>query len=376
MDVNSLKELQKITTPKSFTKGEYICYEGQPGNEMYIILKGLVGVYICSPIGAMTEVSRINEGEFFGEMAIFDSLPRSASCIALEDTVCVAINEENIENLFTCCPKIAKKLVVTMSGRIRHLNKELYKSNKKVRKRKVAKFTIPTAYGFSHIVSEPYQAPKYFQSATHVCPVCKEEVSTVGIKRNILSPRKIGVDGRIQYYECDPLWYEVMACPHCHYSNHYLNFFLVDTEEIETIKQLIKKEHLPVLERVEKKSAFDSLVHSYLQAIHINEHISQDDYELIGTLWLKLYWLGRDSGDQRFAKYCAKNSVKKLRVALDGEHIADDESKNYIALSLAYMLYVLEEKEDALDYCSLVTDCADSRIKDKALRLKIAIEKQ
>ena len=150
----------------------------------------------------------------------------------------------------------------------------------------------------------------------------------------------------------------------------------MDTEEIETIKQLIKKEHLPVLERVEKKSAFDSLVHSYLQAIHINEHISQDDYELIGTLWLKLYWLGRDSGDQRFAKYCAKNSVKKLRVALDGEHIADDESKNYIALSLAYMLYVLEEKEDALDYCGLLVECEDARIKDKALRLKIAIERQ
>ena len=376
MDGNSLKQLQKITTPKSFKKGEYICYEGQPGNEMYIILKGLVGVYICSPIGAMTEVSRINEGEFFGEMAIFDNLPRSASCIALEDTVCVAINEENIETLFICCPQIAKKLVVTMSGRIRHLNKELYKSNRKVRKRRVAKFVIPTAYGFSHVVSEPYQAQKYFEKSTHICPVCKEKVSTMGIKRNILSTRKIGGDGRIYYYECEPMWYEVMTCSHCHYSNYYLNFFSVETDEIKTIKQIIEREHLPILEDGNKKTAFDSLVYSYLQAIHINEYINQDDYELIGTLWLKLYWLAKDSGDQRFAKYCGKNAVKKLRVALDGEQIPDGESRYFIALSLAHILYVLDEKEDSLEYCSIVTESADANIREKALKLKIAIEKQ
>lgn len=342
---------------------------------MYIVLKGTVGVYICSPIGTMTEVSRVDEGQFFGEMAIFDNMPRSASCIALEDTLCVAINEENIETLFTCCPKIAKKLVANMSGRIRNLNKELYKSNRKMRKRRVTKFSVPASYGFSHVVSQPYQAPKYIQTSMYTCPVCSETVSVMGIRRNVLSIRKIELDGKIEYYECEPLWYEVISCSHCHYSNHYLNFFSLESEEAEKIKELIKNEHLPVLEDREKKTPFDMLVYSYLQAIHINEHINQDDYELIGTLWLKLYWLGRDSGDQRFAKYCAKNAAKKLRVAIDGAQIQEGENKWFLALSLAYLLYGLNEKEDALEYCGIVIDCPEDRLKQRALKLKQMIEK-
>lgn len=374
MDESNLKELQKITTPKDFSKGEYICHEGQPGSEMYIILKGCVGVYICSPMGDQTEVSRIGEGGFFGEMAIFDNLPRSASCIALEDTVCVAIDEENIETLFTCCPDIAKKIVVSMSGRIRQLNKELYKSNRKIKNHRVANFAIPAAYGFSHVVAEPYQSPKYFDTSTHTCPVCKEPVTTMGIRRNILSARKVREDGRVYYYECDPLWYEVIKCPNCHYSNHYQNFFAVEPEEIETIKQIVEKEHIPVLEDCKKDTAFDLLVIKYLQAIHINEHINQDNDELIGTLWLKLYWLGEDSGDNHFAEYCAKNAVKNFKMALDEVNSFGSVRKCAIALYIAYLLHVLDENDEALDYCSIASECSDNKLVERTKRLKEMID--
>lgn len=60
---------------------------------MYIILKGSVGIFITSVIGTLTQVATIKVGDFFGEMAIFDNLPRSASCIALEDTMAVDQDE-------------------------------------------------------------------------------------------------------------------------------------------------------------------------------------------------------------------------------------------------------------------------------------------
>ena len=97
MREETIVQLRKISTPKQFVKDDYICNEGQPGNEMYIILKGSVGVFVTNAIGTLTYVATIGAGDFFGEMAIFDNLPRSASCIALEDTLCVAINEENID---------------------------------------------------------------------------------------------------------------------------------------------------------------------------------------------------------------------------------------------------------------------------------------
>ncbi len=89
--------LRKMSTPKQFAKDEYICYEGQPGDEMYIILKGSVGVFLVNAVGTLNQVAVIESGNFFGEMAIFDNLPRSASCIALEDTVTVAVNKDNLQ---------------------------------------------------------------------------------------------------------------------------------------------------------------------------------------------------------------------------------------------------------------------------------------
>ena len=86
MNAETIKQLQKVSVPRTFAKDEYICYEGQPGNEMYIILKGLVSICLTSAIGTLIEVDQLKSGDFFGEMAIFDNLPRSASCIALEDT--------------------------------------------------------------------------------------------------------------------------------------------------------------------------------------------------------------------------------------------------------------------------------------------------
>ena len=61
-------------------------------------------------------------------MAIFDNLPRSASCIAMEDTVCAAVDKENLQEFLATCPDIAKRMLEKMSGRIRKLDAELYQN--------------------------------------------------------------------------------------------------------------------------------------------------------------------------------------------------------------------------------------------------------
>ena len=98
MRADTIMQLRKISKPKQFAKDDYICQEGQPGNEMYIILKGSVGIFVTNTLGTLNQVATMTEGGFFGEMAIFDDLPRSASCIAMEDTICVAVDKSNLRN--------------------------------------------------------------------------------------------------------------------------------------------------------------------------------------------------------------------------------------------------------------------------------------
>ncbi len=371
MRADTIAQLRKISKPKQFAKDDYICYEGQPGSEMYIILKGSVGIYVTNTLGTLNQVAIMKEGGFFGEMSIFDNLPRSASCIALEDTICMAVDKDNLKEFLVTCPDIAIQMLNNMSGRIRNLNDELYKSNRESEKLVVKKFRMPEEYGFRHIVKEPYQDPKFLTKYEQKCPICGKLIQVVDIKRNVLQVRHVDLDSRITYMACDPLWYEVLSCPHCYYSNHYLRFFSVNELERDNIAQILEKEHRPVVEdREVDRSDFDVLVLKYLQAIHLNETINPNANVWIGGLWRNLYWLVKDSLDEKFANYCAKHAIEKFEKAMEKNEIFDDISRGSTALSLASMLLACGEDKDAKLYLDIAVDCPDKRIKENAIQLQ------
>lgn len=364
---DSILQLRKLSTPKMFPKDDYICYEGQPGDEMYIILKGSVGVFITNAIGTLNQVATIPTGDFFGEMAIFDKLPRSASCIALEDTLAVAITEDNLQEFLAVCPKIAKQMMESMSGRIRKLNAELYQNNKVVANRHVPKFEIPSSYKTGHVVKAPYNDPAFVMEYRQACPVCGKAVVVRTLKRNALQERGFDTDCRVTYAGCEALWYEVISCNACYYSNHYLKFFSLTNQERDIIEPILQKEHAAVMEsRLERRSDFDYLVIRYLQAIHLNEHINPGGYALVGGLWRNLYWLSKDVSNTEFAKYCARQAVEKYRLALDEEQIKDTLGKCTTALSLASMLIYCGDYAECQRFVDIALECPDERVRGKA----------
>ncbi len=378
MNAETIKQLQKVSTPKTFQKDEYICYEGQPGNEMYIILKGMVGVYLTSAFGTVTEVAQLKEGDFFGEMAIFDNLPRSASCIALEDTISVAINKDNIMGFLTSCPEMTAKILEHLSGRIRKMNDDLYKNpqNQKA-KPDIPRFAIPVEYGFSHMVKEPYQEPKILMQDRQKCPICGVPIRISDIKRHMMKVKKINTDCRIEYMSCEPLWYDVYSCPHCGYANHNVNFFKVNQADVERIHKILEEEHMPILRQKDvKRSEFDMLVLKYLQAIHLNEHIHGNDNTLIGSLWLKLYWLAKDSGDEKFTKYCASKASEKIKTAIDNEEIQDKFNLSMMALSLANLLELEGDDDAASNYSAIALDCPNEKVLNCAVSYRDKLSKK
>ncbi|MBQ4068177.1 MAG: DUF2225 domain-containing protein [Lachnospiraceae bacterium] len=376
MQAETILQLKKISEPKQFVAKDYICCEGQPGDEMYIILKGSVGIYITSVIGTLTQVATIKEGDFFGEMAIFDNLPRSASCIALEDTITVAINKDNLEKFLEACPEIARQMLEKMSGRIRKLNNELYQNTRFVKNRFVPKFSIPTVYNSGHVVKAPYQDPHLVNEYKQKCPICGKVVTVKDLKRNILEEKSFEVDGRIIYLGCDPLWTEIISCPHCYYTNHYLKFFSINNFEYEVVEKLLFSEHKTVVEdRLERRGDFDIMVMKYLQAININEHINPGANILIGGMWRNLYWMCKDVSDKEFAKYCARNVIDKYKKAIDQDEIYDASSRAAIALSLTNMMYVCGEYKDIMRYISIATESPNEKVKNMALRVKEHLEK-
>jgi len=377
MREEKIEALRKISMPKHFFKDEYICYEGQPGEEMYIVLKGSVGVFLVNAVGTLNQIAVIESGNFFGEMAIFDSLPRSASCIALEDTITVAIDKENLQEFLAACPDMAKQILENMSGRIRKLDEELYKNNRFVKNRHVPRFAIPIEYAGEHRVRKPYQDPQRFVEYKQACPICGKAVSVKEVKRNALEIREFAMDCRVYYTGADPLWNEVISCPHCYYTNHYLSFFGMNNFEFEEVKKLLWNEHRPVVEaRFEKRTDFDILVMQYLQAIHINEHINAGGNTLIGNLWRSLYWLAKDANDRKFMVYCAEKALEKFQCSIKENRFLDAVEKGVTALSLANLLAFRNEWKDALRYVTIALDCPEEHVAENAAKMKAQIERR
>ncbi len=363
MREDTIAQLKKIATPKLFKTDEYVCYEGQPGSEMYIILKGSVGIFLTSPIGTLNQVATIKEGGFFGEMAIFDNLPRSASCIALEDAICVAVNQDNLQDFLAACPDIAKQMLENLSGRIRKLDAELYKNNRFVKNRHVPKFEIPVEYSYSHVVKPPYQNERFLAEYSQACPICGKAIKVTDIKRNSLEARNVSLDCRFQYVMCEPLWYEVVSCPHCQYTNHYLKFFSVNNFEYDVVTDVLSKEQRPVVKHnPESRSEFDNLILRYLQAIHINEHINPGANALIGGMWRNMYWLSKDAEDEKFAAYCARKAANKLKAAIDGNEIMNPNDKAAIAIVLASLMMYCGGSAEIPEYIRIGLECTDKRI--------------
>lgn len=373
MAIKNQLELERLSKPKYFDKDEYVCYEGQLGKEMYIVLRGSIGVFITGVLGNLTKVATIGEGQFFGEMAIFDKQPRSASCIALEDTVCIAIDKSNLQKFLETCPDMAEVIMSGMSNRIRKLNEELYKRSQSNKKKKTVAFSLPLQFSFSHNVKEPVQDPNYIQLLNQPCPICNGMVTAKTLRRNLLQIREVEETGRAIYYNADPLWLDVTRCPHCTYSNTTNKFFTIDDNEVDRIKLILKTQHASVIKKNEDvlKSVFDNVILTYLQSIHINEALNSDDKATIGMLWLNLHFACKDAGDIKLSTHCARNAIKKLRVLIDDDAIVDLDEKAQIALYVASLLKLIGQKASSAEYCDVAIESAkNGNIKMRAEKFK------
>ncbi len=88
---NELELLYSYMNTEKYCKGETLFNEGDSGEVMYIVLSGSVSISVNTPDGKVLEIAEIISGNFFGEMSIFDSVVRSATCTPKCDTTVLSL---------------------------------------------------------------------------------------------------------------------------------------------------------------------------------------------------------------------------------------------------------------------------------------------
>ena len=118
--IHVLESLQERT----YLKGETIFAQGDIGRALFIVFSGKIALSRLSPATHKDEViAEVNPGEFFGEMALLEEMPRTASACALEETKVFMLFKIKLETLFFSRPQIgviiAAQLAKIMSARLR-----------------------------------------------------------------------------------------------------------------------------------------------------------------------------------------------------------------------------------------------------------------
>jgi CRP/FNR family cyclic AMP-dependent transcriptional regulator len=108
----------------SFKKGDYIFREGDAADVMYMIHKGKV--QISKGTGTFNEKIRVlGEGEFIGEMAVINSMPRSASAVAVENCVLIKMDRESFDETVMKNHEFSVSVIRLLSERLRETDELL-----------------------------------------------------------------------------------------------------------------------------------------------------------------------------------------------------------------------------------------------------------
>ncbi len=116
--------------------GEVVFEEGDPSDRMYVIASGRIGISMNGVSAPKEPMLVLGPGECFGEMGIYDDLPRSATAIAVEESFLFALDKHRLRGLMASFPELAVGLLRGLSQRLRRTNDLLLKPPESESKRK------------------------------------------------------------------------------------------------------------------------------------------------------------------------------------------------------------------------------------------------
>lgn len=109
----------------SYASGAVMFQEGGPGDSLHIVVEGNVRIAVTSPSGVEAIVAMLGPGEFVGDLALLDGLPRSASAIASQATKTLVVTRTDFTQWLSDRPRAALALLEAISLRIRRTDEQL-----------------------------------------------------------------------------------------------------------------------------------------------------------------------------------------------------------------------------------------------------------
>ncbi|MGH2524371.1 MAG: Crp/Fnr family transcriptional regulator, partial [Anaerolineales bacterium] len=99
--------------------------QGDAGQVLYLIETGLVRIFVQGEDGQETGVNICGPGDVFGELAVIDEYPRSASAVAMQDTLMLLLSRDRFREHLRRSPQLALNFMRTLSVRVRYSTQQM-----------------------------------------------------------------------------------------------------------------------------------------------------------------------------------------------------------------------------------------------------------
>jgi CRP-like cAMP-binding protein len=125
LDAAALDRVVEGTRVRRFRRGEVIFHAGDPGDALFVIVTGAVKITLPSETGDEAILATLKAGDVFGELALLDGAPRSASATALEATETMVLQRDRFRQLLAAEPTIRDALLAALASEVRRLTTQV-----------------------------------------------------------------------------------------------------------------------------------------------------------------------------------------------------------------------------------------------------------
>ncbi len=123
---SELKEIAALAKSRCYKKNRIIFHQGDPGNVLFVLLSGLVKIFIDHEDGRESILKIVYEKDFFGEMSLLDGEYRSATITALEDSEALLISREDFIGIIKRCKSFTLNILAALSRRVRSADEKIF----------------------------------------------------------------------------------------------------------------------------------------------------------------------------------------------------------------------------------------------------------
>jgi CRP/FNR family cyclic AMP-dependent transcriptional regulator len=120
-----LHKLTQRAVTRSYPRGAIVINEGDEAGTLFVVIQGNVKVYLSDEAGKEVILSTLGPGEYFGELALFDDTPRSASVATLEACKLMLVQKSALRELIVTEPEAALQMLRGLATRIRRLTENV-----------------------------------------------------------------------------------------------------------------------------------------------------------------------------------------------------------------------------------------------------------